>query len=106
MNDLYANKAENPPLFLVLFDFPDTYNENTLLNLKNILENGHKCNIHVILHGSRPKEEGYKKESNKLANEILSLCVPISQKEWNCDGFPMTVPPFPTAKQLKLFQET
>lgn len=106
MNDLYANKAENPPLFLVLFDFPDTYNENTLLNLKNILENGHKCNIHVILHGSRPKEEGYKKESNKLANEILALCVPISQKEWNCDGFPMTVPPFPTAKQLKLFQET
>ena len=106
MNHLYANRRENPPVFLVLFDFPDTYNENTLLNLKNILENGHKCNIHVILHGSRPKEDGYKKESNKLANEILSLCIPVSQKEWNCDGFPMTVPPFPTAEQLKQFQET
>lgn len=106
MNHLYANRRENPPVFLVLFDFPDTYNENTLLNLKNILENGHKCNIHVILHGSRPKEDGYKKESNKLANEILSLCIPVSQKEWNCDGFQMTVPPFPTAEQLKQFQET
>lgn len=106
MNQLYANKKDTIPRFLILFDFPDTYNENTLLNLKNILENGHKCNIHVILHGCCPQDDGYKKESYKLANEVLSLCTPISQKEWNCDGFPLSLPPFPTAEQLKQFQET
>ena len=86
-DDNVFNRPENACSILVtVFDFPAQFSDRALQTLRNILRNGYRCGIRIVIMKSKAESGGFQHERESLLKEIDELCTVIT-----CDhGIMMT----------------
>lgn len=90
---------------LTIYDFPKGFDERTLNELRNILRNGAKCGIYVLIHYQPSSETTYSSEYQKNVQSVLDLSTIIQQEnsEFVFRGLPLTYYVLPEKKQFGSF---
>lgn len=78
--------------FLILCDFPKAFDERMLAALRNILRNGSRCGIYIIISYLPTAEENRSHEYVQNINTIIDLTTIISQNATDLiiKGLPLT----------------
>lgn len=92
-NPDYSVDAE----FLLLFDFPKGFDERTLGELRNILRNGSRCGIYVLISYLPADTSDASREFQQNLLEVVSLSVTVQQNEQDFlyRGLPLAYYPMP-----------
>lgn len=78
-NPDYKAQAE----LLLLYDFPKGFDERTLAELRNILRNGARCGIYVIIACGLDNESAWSGEFLQNLTAVKNLSVPVTQNGQN-----------------------
>lgn len=90
---------------LLLYDFPKGFDERTLSELRNIIRNGSKCGIYIVISYVPSKDPNLSREYQQSLQLILELSVVIQQN--NTDflyrGLPTAYYPMPEKVEFAKF---
>lgn len=75
-NPNYAYSVE----LLTIYDFPGSLDARAMSNLRNILANGSKCGIHVILCDSNNAADTSSREYADNYEKVVKMCLPVHQQ--------------------------
>ena len=90
---------------LTIYDFPKGFDERSLADLRNILRNGAKCGIHVLIYDQPLSDTTYSNEYQKNVQSVLELSDIIRQDDnsFTFYGLPLAYHVFPEKKQFDAF---
>lgn len=94
----------NTELFM-LFDFPKGFDERTLGELRNIIRNGSKCGIYLVISYVPSVDANISKEYQQSLQSILELSVVIQQnnQDFVYRGLPIAYYPMPEKSEFSTF---
>lgn len=104
----YAAKHQdysvNAELFM-LYDFPKGFDERTLSELRNIIRNGSKCGIYLLISYLPNSDSNASKEYQKNLQSILELSTTVQQDntDFTYRGLPLAYYPMPEKSEFTKF---
>ncbi len=107
---VYDYAKDNPDYdweveILIIYDFPRGFDERTLAELRNVLRNGSRCGIYVIISYMKSGQEVRSDEFSKNVASIQKLSLQITQQENNFifRGLPLIYSPMPDKVEFAKF---
>ena len=90
---------------LLLYDFPKGFDERTLGELRNIIRNGSKCGIYMVISYIPSVDSNLSKEYQQSLQSILELSVVIQQnnQDFVYRGLPTVYYPMPEKMEFAKF---
>lgn len=90
---------------ILLYDFPKGFDERTLGELRNIIRNGSKCGIYLIISHLANRDASLSKEYQQSLQSILDLSVVIQQnnQDFIYRGLPIAFYPMPEKSEFAKF---
>lgn len=90
---------------LLLYDFPKGFDERTLDALRNVIRNGSRCGIYVVIAFSSRVDDSYSREYQQNLQSILSLSMEIQQsgQDFLCRGLPLSYFSMPEKAEFAKF---
>lgn len=91
--------------FLAIFDFPRGFDNQTLVDLRNILRHGQACGIYTIMTYQAQDYSNVTQETQKLLQNIIDLSTPLQEKEgqFTLENFAITFESMPEKNQFEQF---
>ena len=90
---------------LLLFDFPKGFDERTIGELRNIIRNGSRCGIYMVISHNSSVDDSTSKEYQQSLQSILELSVVIQQsdRDFVYRGLPTAFYPMPERGEFSTF---
>ena len=91
--------------FVVLYDFPRGFDERTLAELRNILRNGSKCGIYILISYIPEMDSSRSKELEQSLQSIIDLSIVVNQNKENfvLRGLPLVYYTMPEKAEFSKF---
>ena len=90
---------------VVLYDFPRGFDERTLAELRNILRNGSKCGIYILISYIPEMDSSRSKELEQSLQSIIDLSIVVNQNKENfvLRGLPLVYYTMPEKAEFSKF---
>ena len=90
---------------VIIYDYPKGFDENCLAGLRNIIRNGYRCGIYVLIMNSDVQNTLRSPDYENSLSAIQGMCNTVSQQggEFLLRGMPLVYHPMPDKGDFNIF---